>query len=323
MKPSGFSIVISAALPVMLLGYDAHAQKFPAQTVRIVIPTAAGGGLDIVARLLAQKLTEAWGHNVIVDNRPGAGGTIGTDIVAKAPSDGHTVALVSSSFAINAALYSKLPYDSLRDFAPVTVAVLSPLIMVSNPVLPARSVKELVALAKARPGQINYASTGTGGVIHLATELLNSVAGIKMTHVPYKGTVPAVNDVIGGQLELTITGVPVAMPHIATNRLRALAVTGTKRSAAAPEVPTIGETVAGYELNNWFGVVAPGATPKAVITRLHESVVRVLQLADVKQRLLAQGDEPAGTSPEQFGEVIRQEIAKYTKLVKQIGARVD
>lgn len=323
MRPSGFSIVISAALPMMFLGGDAHSQKFPVQTVRIVVPTAAGGGLDIVSRLLAQKLTEAWGQNVIVDNRPGAGGTIGADVVAKAPSDGHTVAFVSSSFAINAALYSKLPYDSLRDFAPVTVAVLSPLIMVSNPVLPARSVKELVALAKAKPGQINYASTGTGGVVHLATELLNSLAGIKMTHVPYKGTVPAVNDVIGGQLELTITGVPVAMPHVATNRLRALAVTGTKRSAAVPEVPTIGEAVPGYELNNWFGALAPGATPKAVITRLHESIVRVLQFSDVRQRLLAQGDEPAGTSPEQFSEAISQEIVKYTKLVKQIGARAD
>jgi tripartite-type tricarboxylate transporter receptor subunit TctC len=330
-KNSSFVVSIRAgarallAAPALLAwpGGPVHAQNFPTQVVRIVVPTAAGGGLDIVARQLAQKLTDAWGQGVIVDNRAGAGGTIGADVVAKAPPDGHTIALVSSTFPINASLYSKLPYDSLRDFAPVTLVVNSPLILVVNPALPVHSVKELVALAKARPGQINYASTGNGGVIHLATELMKSLAGINLTHIPYKGTVPAVTDVMGGQVELTITGVPVAMPHVATGKLRALAVTGSRRSAAAPNVPTIGETIRGYEFNNWFGILAPAATPKETLVRLHDGIVRALQAPDVRQRMLAQGDEPAGTSSAQFADMIRQEITKYAKLVKDIGVHID
>ena len=313
----------AAALLACGIYNTAHAQTYPTQPVRIVVPTGAGGGLDIVARLVGQKLSDAWGQRVLVDNRAGAGGTIGAELVAKAPPDGHTLALVSSSFAINASLYTKLPYDSVQDFAPVTLVVLSPLIMVVNPSLPARSVAELIALAKSKPRQINYASTGNGGVIHLATELLKSMAGIDMVHVSYKGTAVALVDVISGQVELTITGIPVAKPHMATGKLRALAVTGTKRSAAAPEVPTIGETVRGYELNNWFGLLAPGATPKSTIAFIHTSVARALEQQDVRQRLLTQGDEPAAMPPEQFTAMVRQEIAKYTKLVKATGARAD
>lgn len=301
----------------------AHAQAFPAKVVRIVVPTAAGGSIDFVARLHAQELNKFWSQGVIVDNRAGAGSTIGTDIVAKAPPDGHTIAFVPQEFATSAGVYGKLPYDPLRDFAPVTMLAFSTWILVVNPTLPARSVKELIALAKAKPGQINYASTGNGTGTHLAVELLKNMAGINMVHIPYKGTVPALTDVIAGQVGLTVTGMAAGMPHVKTAKLRVLAVTGTNRSAVVPEIPTIGETVPGYEANNWLGVLAPRGTPSEIVAQLHASIVRALQTSEVKQLLLAQGIEPVGSSPAQFSETIRLEVGKYTKLAKDIGVRID
>lgn len=324
MKPVGFLLsVLAISGMAEMPDRAAHAQEFPSKIVRIVVPTAPGGTVDFVARLLAQKLTDSWGQGVIVDNRAGAGGVIGAEIVAKATPDGYTVALVTVSFTTGASISNKLPYDALRDFAPVTLVAFSPYILVVNPSLPVRSVKELVALAKEKPGEINYASAGIGGSLHLATELLNRLAGINLAHVPYKGTVPAVNDVIGGQVQVTITGVVAGLPLITAGKLRLLAVTGTTRSSILPEIPTIRETVPGYEFNNWFGILAPRSTSNDIVAQWHANLVRALQSKEIRQLMLAQGVEPAALSSVQLGDMIRQEINKYTKLVKDIGIRVD
>lgn len=301
----------------------AHAQAFPAKVVRIVVPTTPGGSLDLMTRLVAKDLNKSWSNGVIVDNRAGAGGIIGADIVAKAAPDGHTVAFVASQFTVSAGIYNKLPYDSVRDFAPVTLLAFTAWALVVNPSLPVHSVKELIALAKAKPGEINYASTGNGGSTHLAVELLKSMTGTDLVHIPYRGSVPAVNGVISGQAELMITGLAATMPHVSTGRLRMIAVTGTKRSTVVPEIPTIDEAVPGYEYNNWLGVLAPRATPKDILTQLHGNIVRALQTKEVTQALLAQSIEPVGSTPAQFGEMIRQEISKYTKLAKDIGVRIE
>jgi tripartite-type tricarboxylate transporter receptor subunit TctC len=324
MKGIGCMTALLAILGVACApGRSAHAQGFPAKGVRIVVPTTPGGSLDLITRLVALELNKSWRHGVIVDNRAGAGGIIGADIVAKAAPDGYTVAFVASQFTVSAGVYSKLPYDSLRDFAPVTLLAFTAWALVVNPSLPARSVKELVALAKAKPGQINYASTGNGGSTHLAVELLKSMTGTDFVHIPYKGSVPAVNDVISGQASLMITGLAATMPHVTSGRLRMIAVTGTNRSTVVPEVPTIGETVPGYEYNNWLGVLAPRATPNGIVIQLHDSIVRALQAKEVRQALLAQSIEPVGSSPAQFGDMIRQEISKYTRLAKDIGVRIE
>ena len=304
-------------------GSVAHAQAFPGRVVRIIVPTTPGGSLDLVARLVARKLGEAWAQNVVVDNRAGAGGVIGADLVAKAAPDGYAIGFIASQFTVSAGVYRKLPYDSVRDFAPVTQLVAVTWVLVVNSSLPVRSVKELIALAKKMPGQINYASTGSGGATHLAVELLNSMAGIRMTHIPYKGTVPAVNDVVGGQAALIITGLAGMMPQITAGRLRVLGTVDGTRSRLMPDLPTVGETVPGYEYNNWFGVLAPRATPDPIVAQLHDQIARALQADEVKSPLLAQGMEPRDTSPAQFGEMIRQEVAKYSALAKQIGVNVD
>lgn len=318
---SPIACVLAAALGSC--AFAAAAQTFPTQTVRLIVPTGAGGGLDVAARQLAQKLSESWPHQAIVENRTGAGGTIGVDAVAKAAPDGHTIGFVSSSFTTNAVVYAKLPYDSLRDLLPVTQTAFSPLMLVVNPSLPVRSVGELVALSKRRPGQVNYSTTGTGGVIHLSVELLKSMTGADFTHIPYKATVAAVTDVIGGNIEFSVTGLPVALPHTAAGKLRGLAVTGARRSAAAPKVPTIGESVPGYAFDNWHGILAPQNTPPRIVAQLNAAIVRALQSPDLRQRLLAQGDEPVGTTVDQFAAMVRQEIDKYAKLVKAIGVRLE
>lgn len=298
---------------------EAHAQEFPRKVVRIVVPTAEGGSVNFVARLLAAELNKSWSHGVIVDNRPGAGGTIGADIVAKATPDGHTIAHVSSSFTTNAGVYSNLPYDSLRDFEPVTLIAFSPWVLVVSSSLPVLSVKELIAFAKEKPAQITYASTGSGGAIHLATELLNRMAALNMVHVPYKGAAPGLIDMASGRVDVTITGLTGAMPHVKTGKLRLLAVTGANRSPVAPEISTIGESVPGYAYDNWFGVLAPRATPKNIVAQLHDRFTGALQVPEVRQRLVGLGMEPVGSSSAQFGDMIRQEIGKISKLVKDMG----
>jgi len=300
---------------------EAPAQSLQNRPVRIVVPTAPGGTLDLLTRVMAPKLGEAWGATVVVDNRAGASGIIGYEAVAKANPDGHTMAMVGSTFSVTAAVYRKLPFDALDDFVPVSLVAYSPWGIIVNASLPARTVKELVALSKER--QINYASTGTGGATHLAAELFKSMTGAQMTHVPYKGTAPALNDVISGQVQLTITGITTAMPHVATGKLRVLAVTAKKRVPSLPDVPTIAESVPGYEYNNWFGALAPRAAPVSVVAQLQRGIEQALKATEVRQVLVAQGLEPVGSSPPQFRDMLRQEIAKYSKLASSIGVQLD
>ena len=319
----GVIAVMAAAGMAGATDRAAVAEAFPTRPVRIVVPTTPGGTLDFVARLIAPKLNESWGHGAIVDNRAGAGGIIGYDIAAKANPDGHTIAMVASTFTVTAGVHRKLPYHSVHDFAPVTLVTYSPWVLVVHPGLPVRSVKELIAITRERPGQINYASTGNGGATHLAVELLKSLTGADLTHVPYKGTVAGVIDVISGQVQLIITGFTSTMPQVTSGKLRLIAMTGRSRIAALPDVPTIGESVPGYEYNNWFGVLAPRATPRLIVLRLHGDIVRALQTNDVRQPLLAQSMEPAGTTPAQFGDTIQQEISKYATLAKKLGVQID
>jgi len=302
-----------------------HAQPaYPQKPIRLVAPFAPGGGTDILARLFGQKLSETLGQQIIVDNRGGAGGTVGTDIAAKAPPDGYTLILVSASHAINPGLYQKLPYDSVNDFAPITQLATSPGILVVNPSLPVKSVKDLIALARAKPGQINYASAGSGTPPHLAGELFKVMAKIDMVHVPYKGNAPAFTDVIGGQVSLIFPTMPSAMPFIKSGRLRPIAVTSAKRAPAAPDIPTIAESgLPGYEATSWYGILAPAGTPQQIVARLHEALVSVISAPDMKDRLAAQGLDPLGNTPQQFAAVIKSEIVKWTKVVKASGARPE
>jgi tripartite-type tricarboxylate transporter receptor subunit TctC len=303
----------------------AHAQPaYPQKPIRLVVPFPPGGGTDILARLLGQKMSETLGQQVVIDNRGGAGGTIGTDIAAKAPPDGYTLILVSGSHAINPGLYQKLPYDSVNDFAPITQIATSPGILVVNPSLPVKSVKDLIALARAKPGQINYASAGSGTPPHLAGELFKVMAKIDMVHVPYKGNAPAFTDVIGGQVSLIFPTMPSAMPFIKSGKLRPIAVTSAKRSPAAPDIPTIAESgLPGYEATSWYGILAPARTPPQIVARLHEVLVSVIGAPDMKDKLAAQGLDPVANTPQQFAAVIKSEIAKWAQVVKASGAKPE
>jgi tripartite-type tricarboxylate transporter receptor subunit TctC len=312
-------------IALLALAAPASAQvAYPQKPIRLVAPFAPGGGTDILARLFGQKMGEVLGQQVIVDNRGGAGGTVGTDIAAKAPPDGYTLILVSASHAINPGLYQKLPYDSVNDFAPITQIATSPGILVVNPSLPVKSVKDLIALARAKPGQINYASAGSGTPPHLAGELFKVMAKIDMVHVPYKGNAPAFIDVIGGQVPLIFPTMPSAMPFIKSGKLRPIAVTSAKRSPAAPDIPTIAESgLPGYEATSWYGILAPARTPREIVAKLHEVLVSVIGSPDMKDKLAAQGLDPVGNTPQQFAAVIKSEIAKWTKVVKASGAKPE
>jgi tripartite-type tricarboxylate transporter receptor subunit TctC len=298
------------------------AQSYPSKPIRFVVPFAAGGGSDLVARTVAAKLTEALGQSVIVDNRAGAAGTIGADIAAKAPADGHTLLLGSNGpLAINPTLYTKLPYDAARDFAPVTLVTVMPFLLVTHPALPVRSVKDLIALAKARPGQLNYGSPGTGATTHLANELFKSMTGVDITHVPYKGVAPAAIDLISGQLQMMSGDLSTLMPHVQSGKMRALAVTSARRSTLLPNLPTVAEAVPGYEASGWFGVLVPAGTPQSIVGRLNSEIVKGLASADARQRLAALGGEVAVGTPEQFAAHLRAESAKWGKLIRALGLR--
>lgn len=303
----------------------ACAQGYPSKPVRMVVPFPPGGTTDILARAVGQKLSEAWNQQVIIDNRPGAGGNIGTDIVAKAPADGYTLLMGTvGTQAINASLYAKLPYDPVKDFAPVTLVASVPNVLVVNATIPAKSVKELIALAKAKPGQLTFASSGNGTSIHLSGELFKTMTGTFMLHIPYKGSAPALTDLMGGQTNMMFDNLPSSMPHIKSGMLRALAVTSAKRSPALPDVPTIAEAgVPGYEASSWFGVLAPAGTPKEIVARLNADIVKVLAAPDIKERLSAQGADPVGNTPEQFAAYIRTEQIKWAKVVKDSGAKIE
>ncbi len=302
----------------------AAAQAYPSKPIRMVVPFPAGGGIDTVARVIAPKLADSLGQPVIIDNRVGASGTVGTEAVAKAAPDGYTLLATFASHAQNASLYPKLGYDTVKDFAPITLIATVPNILVINPSLPVKTVKELVALAKKHPGEILYASIGNGTPAHLSAELFNSMAGIRMTHVPYKGAAASIVALISGETQLTFTTVLVAMPHIKSGRLRALGVASLKRSTVLPDVPTIDEAgVRGYESNAWYGLLAPARTPQPILDQLHRETVKTLQNNDVRDSLKGQGAEPVGNAPREFAVIIADEIEKWRRVVLATGARAD
>jgi tripartite-type tricarboxylate transporter receptor subunit TctC len=308
-----------AAIAACALHFPAYAvaQTYPLKTVRIVVPYAAGGNTDFTARAIAERLTPVFKQQVIVENRPGGATNIGSELVAKAAPDGHTLLMGGASNAINMSFFRKLPYDTVRDFEPVALCVQGANVLSIHPSLPATSLRELVALAKAQPGKLNFASSGLGSSNHMAGELLKAMTGINIVHVPYKGNAPALTDAVGGHVEMIISGVPALVPHIQSGRLRAIAIGSLKRFAALPTVPTFDESgVKGYEATTWFGLLAPSKTPKDVISRLNVEVDRILQSPDLKARFLNDGLDAMGGPPEAFAKFIRSEIDKYAKVMK-------
>ena len=302
----------------------AHAQTFPAKPIRLVVPYPAGSGTDIVARAVGQKLSMRPGYNVVVDNRPGGGTIIGMDIVAKSIADGYTLLMATTSLAIAPGLNDRLPFDPIRDFAPITLLDSAPLLLVANPNLNISSIKDLIALAKAKPGELNYASSGNGGAIHLAMELLKSMTGIRINHIPFKGSPAALLDILAGRVPVMFNIISSSTPHIQSGKLRALAVSGATRSAALPAVPTVAEAgVPGYEAVSWHGLLAPAGAPANVIAAIHDETVRILREPDIKQALEAQGFDIRGENAAKFGAFVRSEVAKWTRVVKDSGARVE
>jgi tripartite-type tricarboxylate transporter receptor subunit TctC len=310
------------ALIAALATTPAFAQAFPEKTMRMIVPFSAGAGSDLLSRMIARKLYEAWGQSMIVENRPGGGTIIGVEAAAKAPPDGYTLVMVTPSFIINATGLKKLPYDSVRDLAPVTLFSTSPLLLVAHPSLPVKSVKDLIALAKTRPGQITYASAGNGSPTHLGMEVFRSLGAV-MTHVPYKGAAPGLTDLLGGHVQVMMTTLAFVKPHVESGRLHALGISTARRAASMPQVPAIAETIPGYEVLNWWGILAPAGTPAAVVTKLNGALVGMLRDADVQDTLAREGIDRAGTSPAAFGAYIRAEIAKWTKVARETGVQLD
>jgi len=311
----------------VLLGVtaQAHAQaNYPTRAVRVIVPSSPGGGTDISARILAPQLTQFLGQQVIIENRPGAGTMIGGEAVARAAPDGYTLLMGISTLAINPAMYKKVSYDALKDFAPVSLAVSLSNVLVVHPSLPVRNVKDFIALVKPRPGQVNFASAGVGTSPHLSMELFLVMANLKMLHVPYKGSGPGVTDLVAGHVPAMMPNMLSAQPHIKSGRLRALGVTGSKRAPGADNIPTIAEAgVPGYEAVQWYGLLAPAGTPREIVTKLHAGVVRALQNPDVRQRLLNDGAEPVGNSPEEFATYLRAETVKWAKVVQAAGIKPE
>ena len=301
------------------------AQTYPAKSVRMVVPFAAGAGSnDIMARLIAQKLTDGFGQQFVVDNRPGASGIIGCDIVAKAQPDGYTVLMMSLTLTVLPSLFSKLPYDTVKDLTPVTLVASAPLMLVVNPSLPVKSVTEFIAYAKANPGKLNFGSGGAGATPHLAGEMLKSMAGLQITHIPYKGGAPALADLVGGQIQFMLENIPGTLPFAKAGKLRALAVTDLKRSPLLPDLPTLDESgLKGFQIVGWNGLFVPAGTPPAVINKLHAGVVAALALPDVKERLAILGADGVGDSPQHFAAFIKADIAKWAKVVRDAGIKVE
>ena len=302
----------------------AFSQTYPAKSIRAIVPFPAGGGIDTVIRMLGPKMSETLGQQIVIDNRSGASGTLGTDIVAKSAPDGYTLLGTFSSHSQNPILYKSLPFDTLRDFAPITIFGTVPNILVVNPALPVKSVKELIALAKRRPGEILYASIGPASPSHLTAELFNSMAGVKTTHVPYKGAAPSMVALVAGETQLTFTTVLVAVPYVKANRLRALGVASLKRSVAVPDVPTIDEAgVKGFESLAWWGLLAPAKTPRPIIDKLYASTAGAIKLPEMNDKLIGLGAEPGGIAPEAFDKLIRDDIAKWGKVVRALGITAE
>ena len=313
--------LVAACLP----GAALAAEAYPAKAIRMVVPFPAGGTTDILGRVAGQKITETLKQQVIIDNRPGAGGNIGTELVAKSPPDGYTLLTdPGSTLTINPSLYRNLGYDVVKDFAPVTILAAVPNVLEVHPSLPVKNVKELIALAKSKPGQLNYASTGAGQSTHLSMELFKTMAGVNVVHIPYKGSAPALTDLLGGQVTLMFDNMPTSLPHIKAGKLRALAVSTLKRSPVLPQLPTVAESgLPGFEVSVWFAVLAPSGTPRDIVQRLNAVLVKALQAPDVKQRLADQGADPVGNTPEQFAAVIQRDLVKWAKVVKDSGVRLD
>lgn len=302
----------------------AHAQSYPTKPIRIIVPQSPGASTDLTARMIGAKLSATFGQPVIVDNRPGAGSIIGTDLVAKAAPDGYTLLVVASSITLNPTLHKNLPFDPIRDLAPITQISAFPNLLTVHPSLPVKTVKDLIALAKAKPGSINYGSSGTATGTHLSAELFKYMTGIDMVHVPYKGGGPAVQALLGGQVQLNFATIVSVLPHLKTGKLRGIAVTTAKRSPAAPEIPTIAESgVPGYDHTPWNGFLAPAKTPRTVIGKLNEETARILQAPEVHNVFVSEGAEPVGNKPEEFAAIIRSETAKWAKVIRAAGIKAD
>ncbi|OGA47064.1 MAG: hypothetical protein A3F74_19005 [Betaproteobacteria bacterium RIFCSPLOWO2_12_FULL_62_58] len=319
-----------AAAGLLAASMSAVAQKpaaaaiYPSKPIRMIVPFAPGGGTDIIARLVAQDLGQAWGQTVVVDNRAGGGGTVGTNLAAKSTPDGYTMVLCSLGLSYAPALYSKLPYDTEKDLLPISLVATQPFVYVVIPALGVNSMKDLIALAKSKPGEIRYGSGGSGGSSHLGTELLRVMTGIDLVHVPYKGTGPALTAMLGGEIHMQLIGISSVVPHMKSGRMRALAVSGAKRSSAAPEVPTVAESgVPGYEFDVWYGMLFPAGTPRAIVGKVNAEINRVLKSAALTQRFAAVGLEAAGNTPEEFATMIRAEIVKWRKVVKSANIKVE
>lgn len=309
-----------SGVAALIIAASAASQPYPTKAIRFIVPFAPGGGTDIIARIIASQLNEALGQAVVVDNRGGAGSTVGTDLTAKAPADGYTILLGNISLAFNASLYKALPYNALTDLAPVTLVAVQPNIVVIHPSVPAKSISELVVAARAKPGQLAYASAGTGSGTHLAGEMLKMSLKIDLLHIPYKGTGPALTDLIGGQVQMMVSTFASALPHVKSGRLRALGVTSAKRSHAAPDIPTLIEAgVPGYDYSTWYGVLAPARTPRAIIDKLNRTLRSTLALDDMKQKFDAQGVEPLASTPAEFSSYLRTETEKWNKVVRAAG----
>ena len=321
----GFDVSKACALAALALSAAAHAQVYPAKPLRMIVAYPPGGGTDIVGRMLAQKLGESLGQSVVVENRGGASGNIGTELAARAAPDGYTILMGNvAPNAINVSLFKDLAFDPVADFAPVSLVASTPNILVVHPSTPARTVKEVIALAKAKPGTLNFASAGMGSSSHLAGELFRILAGVEIVHVPYKGAGPAMVDVLSGQVQLYFATMPAAMPHVKPGKLAPVAVTSARRSPALPDLPTVAESgVPGYEASTWYGVLAPAHTSPAVVARLHGDIVKILADAALHARLADQGFDPVGSSPEEFGAYIKSEILKWGKAIRDAGIRPE
>ncbi len=319
------SVAVCSAVILGMSCFSVVAQIYPAKPIRLIVPYPPGGPTDLVGRLIGQKLTEAWGQQVVVENRAGAASAVGTEVAARSAPDGYTLLLgTSAGFCINPALGGKLPYDAERDFAPISLLVINPQILVVHPSLPVHSVKTLVALAKSRPGQINYASVGNASPQHLGMEMLKSMTGISMVHVPYKGTAPAITDILAGNVSLMFNSMPSVLPQVASGKLRGIAVGSAKRSPAAPDIPTVSEAgVPGFEYVTWYGLFAPAGTARDIVTRLNAQVVKILSDPEIAKRFASQGAEPLGNAPEQLAQYRRAEFERWRKLIAELKLRVE
>jgi tripartite-type tricarboxylate transporter receptor subunit TctC len=316
--------VIGSSLLLVGASGVVHAQTYPNSPVRIIVPFPAGGGVDGMGRILAQKLTESFGKSFVIENRGGANGNIGTEVAAKSAKDGYTLLVTGAGLVTNPSLYAKVPYDAVKDLDPISLAAMAPNILVVHPSVPARTVKELIALARARPGEVQYGGSGSGSTPHLAAELFKTMAHIDIVHIPYRGTGPALVGLLSGEANIMFLPVTSGVPLVKSGRLRALAVTSTKRLQVVPQVPTVAESgLKGYESSQWYGMLAPAGTPADILTVLNTHVVKCMQSPDVKQRLLDEGAVPIGSTREEFASHIRAELAKWAKVIKESGARID